>query len=823
MSGSSFPKNIYDLALALPNYLRDIKNYDFKQSIGKGGCGEVFLGTDKTTKKKVAIKRPLEGRIPSNFSSLYIREIYIMAKMNSISPYFVSLAGYTIEAPYCIVTDYMSKGSLHKYYQLNTANPIFNGTQSQIIAIQILLGINSMHSRGFIHRDLKLSNILLDQDNIPRIADLGMSRMKSSNNLMTVKIGTLHTMAPEVYNGQPYTYSADVYSFGVILYSMNERRAPTQNMTKNELRNGSLFRTPSFRYTNATSQAMRDLIDSCIRYNPEERPTIQAIVGKLLNGEANFSGAKPKKVFQYFNKHTINNFVPPKLPDQIPDYQERIHRLEKRYKTYLSKMRQNNQNKPKTTPKIEKKSEIKEKSFLETFYEEFTKEASNVTPENFDTFYDTFIKQPLENDQFSKCYELIVSVCNSIIENDANYIQLFSKKDYEKIFPLSSQSLMTYAIEYLGTLFTNYPDNVSMSTVKLTVSLIEEKPFEMATIFSYYVKNFGTVKDPFPLTDTFLINYNCFFNDSDSAQTYLSIIYNLASNFPIFCQKRLNDVKTIISESFNYKESMQYGLQLTALIYSPQFKDIVPLNLIINGLNDKSISDICVSLLLRFETIPFSKELYTNVLNKSKSDKKCSRVLFKLSECSKECFVDDLSWLLLDLPTIDETFTLFLSIFRHNECRDKICLSEQFISFLMRVVQSSNSYYLSALPSLLRRFNMSKEFAEKIQKNGFFKLYFESAIKLNDPELNMKAAILLDQTCRIFFTNDLLIFMQRLREMVSIREQADIAISVSTSLSYFPPFRESLIRYGFVPAFQYLMNSQNYKDKAAMFLKNIGS
>lgn len=837
MSVQSFPKNILDLALALPNYLREIKNYEIKRSIGKGGFGEVFLGTDKTTKKKVAIKQPLPGKIPANFSSAYIREIYIMASMNSISPYFLPLAGYTIESPYSIITEYMSKGSLSKYYQLNTSNPKFTGTQSQIMAIQILLGINSMHSRGFIHRDLKLGNILLDQDNIPRIADLGLSRAKTDDNLMTHKIGTYYTMAPEVFYNKPYTYSADVYSFGIILYVMNERRNPSQNMSKTELQNGSMYRIPSLQYSNTTSEEMRDLINSCISLDPKQRPTIQTIIGKLINGEVNFNGAKAAKIFQHFNKHKINNFIRPKLPDKIPNYQEKLQGLQQRYKSFL-------EDKKKRMEEQKKKSEEKEKSEATTtnitnnnqaanentlidnsFYEAFTKKMTELSPDNFDSFFDQIIKFYLGNDQYSKWQEFIVSSVSSIINTDYHYVHLFSNRNYEQLIPLTSPTLILYAVEYLGFLFEYSPNDVSPSSLELMNDLIEKKPSEIAFIFSYYAAQFDKINDPFPAIDTFLNHHKFFLNDSDTSQSYLTIIYYLVTKFPAFCAKKMSDVKTVLSNSIKSKVALQHGLQTLALIYTPDFDDIISFDIVTTGLTDETIRDLCISLLLRVDKIPFSEDLYTKLLELSKTNEKAARILLKLSECSAQHishFVDNLDWLLYDLPTIKQTFTLFLSVFRNNQYRDKICLSDQFINFLNRFTSTHQSYYLSVIPSLLRRFNITKEFAKKLEVNGFFKNYFETAISLNDPEVNMKAAILLDQTARFFFCNDMLLFIPRLREMASINGQADVAISAATSLSYFPAFKITLVRCGFVQAFQYLRNSAVYGDKAKMFLKNIG-
>lgn len=137
---------------------------------------------------------------------------------------------------------------------------------------------------GTIHCDLKLENILLDDDLNPKICDFGDSKHLSLDTNNTQNIGTPLYMAPEVINGQPHSFLSDVYSFGVIVYYLYSNQMPNVN----EPINKSIIKS--------------DFVMQLLDENPENRPTFRQIVSLFLT-------KKEKTWLDNVNEDEIEKFL----------------------------------------------------------------------------------------------------------------------------------------------------------------------------------------------------------------------------------------------------------------------------------------------------------------------------------------------------------------------------------------------------------------------------------------------------------------------------------------------------------------------------------
>ena len=82
-----------------------------------------------------------------------------------------------------------------------------------------MLALEHLHQNSIIYRDLKPENILLEADGNLKLTDFGICKQMTEDKIFE-KVGTIHYMAPEIFKGNGYTFSADIWSFGILMYQL---------------------------------------------------------------------------------------------------------------------------------------------------------------------------------------------------------------------------------------------------------------------------------------------------------------------------------------------------------------------------------------------------------------------------------------------------------------------------------------------------------------------------------------------------------------------------------------------------------------------------
>ena len=200
-----------------------------RKLVGSGGFGKVYRGVLPSSKMQVAIKKVSHDSIQG--TKQFVAEIVSMGRLRHRN--LVQLLGYCRrKGELLLVYDYMPNGSLDKLLFRNDT-PSLNWVQRyQVLrgVASALLYLHEEWEQVVLHRDVKASNILLDDDFNGRLGDFGLAKFydRGANPQTTCVVGTVGYIAPEVTRTGRATTSSDVFAFGTFMLEMACGRKPVE-------------------------------------------------------------------------------------------------------------------------------------------------------------------------------------------------------------------------------------------------------------------------------------------------------------------------------------------------------------------------------------------------------------------------------------------------------------------------------------------------------------------------------------------------------------------------------------------------------------------
>ncbi|XP_076929909.1 mitogen-activated protein kinase kinase kinase 1-like [Bidens hawaiensis] len=246
-------------------------NWQKGDFLGSGSFGTVYEGFDEMghffAVKEVSL---LDSGSQGKQSILQLeQEISLLSQFHheNIVRY---LGTDTDDGKLYIFLELVTKGSLAKLYQK------YELRDSQVSAYtrQILSGLNYLHERKVVHRDIKCANILVDASGSVKLADFGLAKATTLNDIKSCK-GTPYWMAPEVVNNRSnkgYGLAADIWSLGCTALEMLTRKIPYSHLEGMQ----ALFRIGRGQpppIPDTLSTEAQDFILKCLQVNPNDRPT----------------------------------------------------------------------------------------------------------------------------------------------------------------------------------------------------------------------------------------------------------------------------------------------------------------------------------------------------------------------------------------------------------------------------------------------------------------------------------------------------------------------------------------------------------------------
>ncbi|ESW10210.1 hypothetical protein PHAVU_009G190400 [Phaseolus vulgaris] len=281
-----------DLPYTSFEIIEKLESLDEDDVVGSGGFGTVYrmVMNDCGTFAVKRIDRSREGSDQG-----FERELEILGSIKHIN--LVNLRGYCrLPSTKLLIYDYLAMGSLDDLLHENTEQSLNWSTRLKI-ALGSARGLAYLHhdcSPKIVHRDIKSSNILLDENMDPRVSDFGLAKLlvDEDAHVTTVVAGTFGYLAPEYLQSGRATEKSDVYSFGVLLLELVTGKRPTDPTFASRgvnvvgwmnafLKENRLEEVVDKRCSDADSESVEVILEmaaSCTDANADERPTMNQVL-----------------------------------------------------------------------------------------------------------------------------------------------------------------------------------------------------------------------------------------------------------------------------------------------------------------------------------------------------------------------------------------------------------------------------------------------------------------------------------------------------------------------------------------------------------------
>ncbi|XP_015979702.1 beta-adrenergic receptor kinase 2 isoform X2 [Rousettus aegyptiacus] len=285
-----------------------MNDFSVHRIIGRGGFGEVYGCRKADTGKMYAMKCLDKKRIKmKQGETLALNERIMLSLVSTGDCPFIVCMTYAFHTPdkLCFILDLMNGGDLH--YHLSQ-HGVFSEKEMRFYATEIILGLEHMHSRFVVYRDLKPANILLDEHGHVRISDLGLA-CDFSKKKPHASVGTHGYMAPEVLQkGTAYDSSADWFSLGCMLFKLLRGHSPfRQHKTKDKHEIDRMTLTVNVELPEVFSPELKSLLEGLLQRDVSKRLGCRGGGAQEVKAHSFFKGVDWQHVY-------LQKYPPPLIP-----------------------------------------------------------------------------------------------------------------------------------------------------------------------------------------------------------------------------------------------------------------------------------------------------------------------------------------------------------------------------------------------------------------------------------------------------------------------------------------------------------------------------
>ena len=249
-------------------------NYEEEERIGSGAYGSVYKIKDKRDNKIYAIKKIQKGKVKIKEIQ---KEANILSKFNNDK--IVKYYGLFSDKDNLIIKMEYCESNLAKFIE-NRKNELIDEDILYKIINGICLGLNEIHSKKIIHRDLNPNNIFMNNDYNIKIGDFGISKICERTQ---TDVGTMYYKAPELLKGEEYDNKIDIWALGCILYELFTLKKCFEEGNNIYKLIDNIMNNYHGKIDGKYNKKWQDIIDSCLKKQYKERLRINEICDLIKN------------------------------------------------------------------------------------------------------------------------------------------------------------------------------------------------------------------------------------------------------------------------------------------------------------------------------------------------------------------------------------------------------------------------------------------------------------------------------------------------------------------------------------------------------------
>eukprot|EP00927_Polykrikos_kofoidii_P049469 TRINITY_DN43511_c0_g1_i1.p1 TRINITY_DN43511_c0_g1~~TRINITY_DN43511_c0_g1_i1.p1 ORF type:complete len:536 (+),score=97.60 TRINITY_DN43511_c0_g1_i1:105-1712(+) len=255
-----------------------MNQYETVKPLGRGAFGIAYLVKEKWGAEELRVVKHIDvARLPPEERIKAQHEAQGLTRLshpNIVSHLTTFLESYTL----CIVREFVDGNDLASVIkQRRQENDHLSDGEAVTTIVQCISALAHAHSLKILHRNLECHNIFLSKSTL-KIGDFGIAKVvEFTSGKAAAALGAPGHLAPEVCNGLPFTSAADVWSVGVVLYTLLALRAPFESLNAQSLINKILYRDPEPLPQERGAEVCA-LVQTILQKQPENRPSVEELL-----------------------------------------------------------------------------------------------------------------------------------------------------------------------------------------------------------------------------------------------------------------------------------------------------------------------------------------------------------------------------------------------------------------------------------------------------------------------------------------------------------------------------------------------------------------